>query len=137
VNSTSTVLWEPGRATAPATRQEIVYEVPREASSARRVQIILAGGNTVTVKDERVTITMGATKVDIAADGDVTLKAAGNLVLEAGGDVTIKAGKNADVEAGANATLKAGANATVQGSAAAALKGATTSIAGVTSFSPS
>lgn len=120
-----------------ADADEIVYQVPHDGSSARRVEVVLAGGNTVTLKDDQVTITMGGTKVDIAADGDITLESATNLVLEAGGDVTIKAGGNVAVEAGTNATLKAGANATVQGSAAATLKGATTSIAGTTSFSPS
>jgi phage baseplate assembly protein gpV len=116
---------------------EIVYEVPDDASSKRRVEIVLANGNTVSLLDDNVTITMGGTKVDVAADGAVTVEAATDLVLKAGGDVKIEAGGNVEVDASANATLKAGANATVEGSAAAKLKGATTTIAGTTSFSPS
>jgi phage gp45-like len=116
---------------------EIVYEVPDDGSSSRRLEIVLTNGNTVTVLDENVTITMGGTKLDVAADGDVTIEAATDLVLKAGGDVKIEAGKNLDAKASANATIKADANATVEGTAAATLKGATTSIAGITSFSPS
>lgn len=116
---------------------EIVYAVPDDGSSSRRLEIVLAGGNTVTVLDDNVTITMGGTKVDVAADGDVTIEAATDLTLKAGGDVKIEAGKNVDVKAAVNATLKADANATVEGAAAATLKGASTSIAGITSFSPS
>jgi uncharacterized protein involved in type VI secretion and phage assembly len=120
-----------------ADPDEIVYKVPDDGSSARRLEVVLTNGNTVTVLDANVTITMGDTKVDVAADGAVTVEAATDLVLKAGGDVKIEAGGNVDVKASANATLKADANATVEGSAAATLKGATTSIAGVTSFSPS
>jgi uncharacterized protein involved in type VI secretion and phage assembly len=115
---------------------EVVYEVPDDGSSSRRVEIVLANGNKVSVLDDNVTITMGGTKVDVASDGAITLHAAGDLVLEAGGDVSISAGKNLAMEASVNATLKANANATVEGAAAATLKGASTTIAGSTSFSP-
>ena len=116
---------------------EIVYEVPDDGSSSRRVEIVLANGNTVSVLDDNITITMGGTKLDVAADGAVTVEAATDLVLKAKGDVKVEAGGNVEVKANTNATLKAGANATVEGSAAAKLKGATTTIAGNTSFSPS
>lgn len=119
-----------------AAVDEIVYEVPDDGSDVRRVEIVLANGNTVSILDANVTITMGGTKLDVAADGAVTIEAATDLVLKASGDVTIEAGRNVDVKAGVNATLKADVNATVQGSAAATLKGASTSIAGATSFSP-
>ena len=115
---------------------EIVYQVPDDGSGARRLEIVLANGNTVSILDANVTVTMGGTKLDVAADGAVTVEAATDLVLKAGGDVKIEAGRNVDVAAGLNATLKADVNATVQGTAAATLKGATTSIAGITSFSP-
>jgi phage baseplate assembly protein gpV len=116
---------------------EIVYEVPDDGSSSRRVEIVLANGNKVSLLDDNVTITMGGTKLDVAADGAVTVEAATDLVLKAKGDVKVEAGGNVEVKANTNATLKAGANATVEGSAAAKLKGATTTIAGNTSFSPS
>lgn len=116
---------------------EIVYEVPDDGSSSRRVEIVLANGNTVSLLDDNVTITMGGTKLDVAADGAVTVEAATDLVLKAKGDVKVEAGGNVELKANTNATLKAGANATVEGSAAAKLKGATTTIAGNTSFSPS
>lgn len=116
---------------------EIVYEVPDDGSSSRRVEIVLANGNTVSLLDDNVTITMGGTKLDVAADGAVTVEAATDLVLKAKGDVKVEAGGNVELSANTNATLKAGANATVEGSAAAKLKGATTTIAGNTSFSPS
>jgi hypothetical protein len=116
---------------------EIVYEVPDDGSSSRRVEIVLANGNRVSLLDDNVTITMGGTKLDVAADGAVTVEAATDLVLKAKGDVKVEAGGNVELKANTNATLKAGANATVEGSAAAKLKGATTTIAGNTSFSPS
>ena len=120
-----------------ADPDEIVYKVPDDGSSARRVEIVLTNGNTVTVLDDHVTITMGGTTVDVEADGAVTVEAATDLVLKASGDVKIEAGGNVDVKASVNATLKADASATVEGSAGATLKGATTTIAGMTSFSPS
>ena len=120
-----------------ADPDEIVYKVPDDGSSARRVEIVLTNGNTVTVLDENVTITMGDTKLDVAADGAVTVDAATDLVLKAGGDVKIEAGGNFEVKASTNATLKAEANATVEGTSGATLKGATTTIAGITSFSAS
>jgi uncharacterized protein involved in type VI secretion and phage assembly len=119
-----------------AEPDEIVYEVPDDGSDVRRLEVVLANGNTVSILDANVTITMGGTKLDVAADGAVTIEAATDLVLKASGDVKIEAGRNVEVEASVNATFKAAVNATVEGTAAAKLKGATTSIAGVTSFSP-
>jgi uncharacterized protein involved in type VI secretion and phage assembly len=119
-----------------AAPDEVVYEVPDEGSSSRRVEIVLTNGNKVSLLDDNVTVTMGGTKVDVASDGAITIEAAGDLVLKAGGDVTIDAGKNLDMKASVNATLKASASATVEASASATLKGASTTIAGSTSFSP-
>ncbi len=114
---------------------ELVYEVRDDSSSSRRLEIVMAGGNTVTLKDDNVKVTMGSTTLEVAGDGAVTINCATDLVLEAKGDVSIKAGKNMQLEAAVNATMKADVNATVQASAQAALKGAITAIAGQTSFS--
>lgn len=114
---------------------EIVYAVPDDGSGARRLEIALANGNTVSILDANVTITMGDTRLDIAADGAVTIEAATDLVLKAGGDVRIEAGGNLEARAGLNATVKADVSATLEGAASAKVKGATTSIAGITSFS--
>ena len=106
---------------------ELVYEVPDdEESGVRRAELLLPNGNTLTVEDEKVTVTLGDTTMTLEADGAITLEAAGDLTLKAGGAVSI--------EATGDATLK-GKSATVEGQSEAKLKGATTSIAGTTSFS--
>lgn len=118
-----------------AAPDEIVYEVPDDAAGVRRVEVITASGNTVTINDDSVKIIMGATTLEVVADGAVTIESATDITLSAQGNVKVEAGKNLELVAQTNATLKAGANATVQGTAQAALKGAATSIAGQTSFS--
>jgi uncharacterized protein involved in type VI secretion and phage assembly len=118
-----------------AEPDEVVYEVPDDGSSSRRIEIRTASGHTVTVTDDAVTIVMGDTTLEVAADGAVTATCATDFVVDAQGDVSIKAGKNVVIEAQANATVKASAKATVEASGGATLKGATTTIAGTTSFS--
>jgi uncharacterized protein involved in type VI secretion and phage assembly len=129
-------LYDDQRHPPKAAVDEVVYEVPDDGSSQRRIEIVMTNGNKVSLLDKNVTVTMGSSTIDVASDGAITIKAAGDLVLEAGGNVSIKAAKNLDMNADLNATLKASANASVEGSAAASLKGATTTIAGTTSFSP-
>ena len=107
---------------------ELVYKVPDDAADDdRRIEVQLPSGNTLTLQDKKLTVTMGGTTLTVEADGAITLDAAGDLKLKAGGSVSI--------EAGTSATLKAGTSATVEGSTEAKLKGATTTIAGMTSFS--
>lgn len=117
-----------------AAPDEVVYEVPDDASGSRRIEVKTASGHTLTVTDDAVKIVMGGTTLEVAADGAVTVKCATDFVVDAAGDVTIKAGKNVAIEASANATLKAAAKGTLE-AAAATLKGSTTTIAGTTSFS--
>ena len=117
-----------------AAPDEIVYQVPDDAAGVRRVEIITASGNTVTVHDDDISIIMGGTTMEVTADGAVKIICATDFVVEAQGDVKITAGKDVAVEASANATVKASASATFQGSSAT-LKGATTSVVGQTSFS--
>lgn len=114
---------------------DVVYEVPDGASSALRYEMRLPNGNTLTVVDDKVTVTMGGTSLVVESDGNITLEAAGDIVLQAGGNISVKANQEISIEAGTNLTAKATANATVEGSAAAKVKGATTTIAGMTSFS--
>lgn len=118
-----------------ANPDDVVYQVPDDGSSAKRLQLTLAGGNTVTVQDSKLAIVMGGTTLTVESDGAVTIEAAGDIAMSAGGDVKIEAGRNVDIKASANATVKADASVTVEGAAAAKLKGATTTIAGNTSFS--
>ena len=107
---------------------EIVYKVPDDAADDdRRIEVELPSGNKLTLQDKKLTVTMGGTTLTVEADGAITLDAAGDLKLKAGGAVKI--------EAGTDATFKAGTSVTVEGAAEAKLKGATTTIAGMTSFS--
>jgi uncharacterized protein involved in type VI secretion and phage assembly len=113
---------------------EVVYEVPDDGGSGRRVEVITASGNTVTITDDAVKIVMGGTTFEIEADGAVTVKSATNISLKADGSITIEAATSLDLKAGTNVTLKGDVNATVEGSAQATLKGSMTSIKGQTSF---
>src|SRR4051794_28057181 len=49
-----------------AAPDEVVYEVPDDGSSSRRIEVRTANGHTVTVTDDAVTIVMGDTKLEIA-----------------------------------------------------------------------
>jgi hypothetical protein len=121
-----------------ASATELVYAVPDdEESGARRLHLELPNGNSVSIDDATVTITMGGTSLVVEADGDITLKAAKDVTVQADGDLTLKASGSVLVDAGKDVAVKAATNATVQGQVAATLKGATTSIAGLTSFSAS
>jgi len=110
-----------------ADPDELVYEVP-DSGGDRRVEIALANGNTVTVRDDEVAIVMGGTKLTVEADGAISLEAAGDLVLKAQGAVTIEAGTSVSVK---------GTEVVVEGSGTAKLKSASNTIAGITSFSAS
>jgi uncharacterized protein involved in type VI secretion and phage assembly len=120
------VLHADGAPPPDAAADEVVYEVPDAGGSARRLELRLPNGNTLTVTDSAVDVVMGGTTLKVEADGAIT--------VEAMGDITLKSNGALALEAATNATLKAGAAVTVEGSASATLKGATTSIAGITSF---
>jgi phage baseplate assembly protein gpV len=122
------VLHDADNAPPDAKPGELVYKVPDEADdAARRFHVEMPGGHTLTLKDGGLTITLGSTKVDIAADGAVT--------IEAGGDLTLKAAGALKLEGGSEATLKA-PNVTVQGDGSATLKGGSVAINGTTAFNP-
>lgn len=91
----------------------------------------------------KVTVVSGRTKITMNQDGDVTVEAAGAMTLKAardlsleGQNVKIKGQMNTDIEAGMQATLKGNTGATVNGGVSATVQGITTSIKGMTSFSP-
>jgi phage gp45-like len=113
---------------------EVVYEVPDDAAGVRRVEVITASGNTVTINDDSVKIVMGGTTIEVVADGAVAIESATDITLKASGDVTIEAGGNLDLKASKNATVKGDVNATLEASSQATLKGSTTSVKGQTSF---
>jgi phage baseplate assembly protein gpV len=91
----------------------------------------------------KVTVIAGRTKITMNQDGDVTIEAAGAMTLKAtrdltleGQNVTIKGQMQTNIQAGTQAELKANMGATVNGGLSATVQGATTSIKGITSFSP-
>lgn len=109
-----------------ADAEEIVYEVPDDGGDARRFEMKLPNGNTLTVTDDEVVVSMGGTSL--------TVESGGNVTVEAQGDITLKASGKLALEGTAGATLK-GPTVDVEASGAAKLKGATTTVAGNISFS--
>jgi len=90
-----------------------------------------------------VTVVSGRTRITLNQDGDVTVEAAGAMTFKATRDLSLEAQKiriksqmETTLEAGTRASLKASLGATVDGGVSATLQGATTTIKGVTSFSP-
>ena len=116
-----------------------------EDSAIRRVHLETPSGGTVTLYDEKLTVTLGGTEMIVNQDGDVTIKAAGSIALsadgdvsiEAGGSVSVKAGKDVNIEAQANLSAKANAAATIEAAASGKLKAASLTIAGMVNFSAS
>jgi phage baseplate assembly protein gpV len=110
-----------------AKAAELVYVVPDDANDDdRRLHLELAGGNTLTVQDKKVTVTMGGTTLTIEADGAIALEAAGDITLNAQGKIALEAQQEASVK---------GMSVKLEGQSEAKLKGATVGIAGMTSFS--
>jgi hypothetical protein len=110
-----------------AKATEVVYAVPdEEDEDARRLDIRLPSGNTLTVQDKKLAVTMGGTTLTVEADGAITLEAAGDINLKAQGAVNVEAQQAVSVK-GLSVSLEAQTEAKV--------KGVTTTIAGLTSFS--
>ncbi len=106
---------------------EVVYKVPDdEEADARRLEIQLPSGNTLTVQDKKLTVTMGGTTLTVEADGAITLEAAGDINLKAHGAIAIEAQQTLSVK---------GLSVSVEAQTEAKLKGVTATIAGMTSFS--
>jgi uncharacterized protein involved in type VI secretion and phage assembly len=120
-----------------AQPHEVVYQPPdEEESGVRRFHLELANGGTLTLEDESLTITLGDTAVEVAKDGDVTIRAKGKLRLESQSDIELEAQGALKLTATGDLTAK-GMSATVEGQSAAKLKGAQVSLAGMTQFSAS
>lgn len=116
-----------------------------EDSAIRRIHLETPSGGTVTLDDEKLTVTLGGTRMVLKQDGDVSITAAGSislaadgdLSLEAGGNVSITASQDVKVEAMANLSAKANAAASLEGTASGKIKAASLTIAGLVNFSAS
>ncbi len=118
-----------------ASADELVYKVPDDGSSKRRAELQLTNGNRLTVTDDKVTVKMGSTALVVESDGKVTIQASGDIELKSDANIMIEAGLDVTVKGGSNVEVAAQAALSLEGSASAKLKGATTTIAGITSFS--
>lgn len=125
---------------------DAVYKPSDDQDSAiRRVHLETPSGGTVTLDDEKLTVTLGGTEMVVNQDGDVTIKAAGSISLSADGDVSIEAGgsvsvtanQDVNIEAMSNLSAKANAAASVEAAASGKLKAASLTIAGMVNFSAS
>lgn len=117
-----------------AEPDEVVYEVPDPEGDVRRLELRLPNGNTVTVKDAEVRVDMGGTSLVVESGGNVTVESAADITLKANGNLSLQATGNMSLEAQGNASLK-GIAVSAEAQGAAKLKGATTTIAGICSFS--
>ena len=117
--------------------EEVVYQPPDPGDAAiRRIHLELSSGSTITVDDDKVTVTSGGTELVINRDGDVTVKAAGKLAFEAQGEISLEAGADLKLSARGNVTVS-GVAATLEGTGTAKVKAPAVSLAGMTQFSPS
>ncbi|MFN2354441.1 MAG: hypothetical protein ABR512_07950 [Desulfopila sp.] len=111
-----------------AAPEEIVYQVPDEADDGmRRLYIELPSGNSLTLLDGQLEVSMGSTVITVEADGAVSIKA--------GGDISINASGALNLEAGGDVSVK-GKNVNIEGQAGTKVKGPNIKLAGMTDFSP-
>jgi phage baseplate assembly protein V len=120
-----------------ARPNEIVYQHPDDAESGvRRLHLALPGGALLTADDDKVVLEAGDTVVEVAMDGDVSVKCKANVLIEAQGDVEIQAGGKLVLSAQGEVQVK-GATAALEGQSQAKVKAPSLSLAGNTQFSPS
>ena len=104
-----------------AQEHELVYQPPDpEDSSVRRFYFEVPSGNSISLDDDKLTLTFGDTSVVVNQDGDVTVSAKGKVSISSQSDVALK-----------------GASTTVEGQSSATVKGPSLTLAGNTQFSPS
>jgi phage baseplate assembly protein gpV len=136
-----------------AKDQEWAYvSVDDKASGVRRAHFEFPNGNTATLDDDQLVIEMGtsrltiknagdvelvgAARIDLRCDGDLSLKAQGAVSIEAGTNLSVKAGTDATLE-GLSVAVKAQTSADIKGSAAASLKAPLLTLGGNVNVSPS
>ena len=120
-----------------AQEHEVVYQPPDpEDSSVRRLHLEMPSGSTVTLGDDKLTLTFGDTSVVVNKDGDVTISAKGKVSISSQGDIEIDAQGDLKLSATGDVSIK-GSSATVEGQSAATVKSPSLTLAGNTQFSPS
>ncbi len=122
---------------------EFVFKPPYSKDTDLKRFHLEFQGVTFTIKDDSLEAVLGKTKVNIKADGDVTiesnakieLKAQGdlnlkgsNITIESQKDLQLKAGSNADFESGSAMSINSGSNMDVKAKVAMNVKGATTEV---------
>ena len=131
-------------------REVLVEMVPKiEVHLQDNSLVARAGKSKMTLnqpgeRDGKVVIEAGRSKITMNQDGDITIEAGGNITFTTrtgdikieGMNVTVKGQQKVSIEALTEATVKGQVAATVESGLAATLKGTTTSIKGMTSFSP-
>jgi phage baseplate assembly protein gpV len=120
-----------------AEPHELVYQPPDDAeSNVRRVHIELQDGSSVSLDDDKLSVSMGGTSLVIEKDGDVSIEAKGDIQLKSDGKIALQAGGDISLEASGNLTLK-GTSTSVEGQSNAKLKAPQISVGGNVAFSPS
>ena len=117
---------------------ELVYQ-PSDAggdASLRRLHVALGDAVTLTLDDEKLSVTLGGTELVIAKDGDVTITSAAKLVIQTQGNMSFEASGDLALKAQGKVSIS-GASASLQGQSAAEVKAAAITLAGQTQFSPS
>lgn len=106
------------------TKHKIVLDDSEDKSS---ILIVDSTGN------NRILIDRVNRKMELAVDGDMTIKATGNIEISAGQNLTITAKQNVEVKASMDATIEAGKAATLKGNTQVTVEASVkTEIKGVT-----
>ncbi len=118
----------------PASKAgELIFKPPySKDTDLKRFHLEFPGGVTFTVTDDSIIAVLGKTKVNIKADGDVTIESNAKIELKAQGDLNLtgsnikiesqqalqlKAGTSADIKAGSAMSISSDANMDVKASA--------------------
>ena len=109
---------------------------PTTRRGFRRIELQLPNGNKLTARGQSVTITMGGTTLTVEADGAITLEAAGDITLSSKGCIERQGGRLDQPRREEHGERQGAVAHSVEATGQATLKGATTTIAGMTSFSP-
>jgi uncharacterized protein involved in type VI secretion and phage assembly len=120
-----------------AQEHEVVYTPPDpDDSSVRRLHLAMPSGSSVTLDDDKLTLTFGDTSVVVNTDGDVTINAKGKVSISSQSDIELDAQGDLTLSATGDISIK-GSSATFEGQSDATVKGPSLTLAGNTQFSPS